>query len=241
MRPSYTIVLPGVPVSSPRGATGWLSVVLLELGAKKFLFDTGSYGDRGTLLEKLRARGIAPRDIDTVFLSHCHFDHSVNAEVFEDAELYMSRTEFEYAFDEQYLRSRDPYVPMTILNKLKPRFTLIEDGHEFAEGVRAVALPGHTPGMMGLYLESDRVLLASDSVKNAWEFIRNQAPPSFFEEAASLRSYDRARSLADIIVPGHDRSFRIAGTDSVEYLPTEPVDLNYVGDPYTDPKPIKLL
>ena len=241
MKPTYTIVLPGVPVSSSRGATGWLSVVLLETGGKKILFDTGSYGDRGRLLEKLGEMRIAPRDIDTVFLSHCHFDHSVNAEVFPSAELLMSRTEYEYAFNEDFLRSSDPYVPMTILEKLKPRFTLIEEGYEPAEGIRAVTLPGHTPGLMGLYLERDRTLLAGDAVKNAWEFIRNQAPPSFFKEEASLGSYDKARSLADVIVPGHDRSFRITKDGGLEYLLTESVELNYVGDPHADPKPITLL
>ena len=70
----YTILLPGIPVTSSRGVLGWCSVVLLQVGAHRILFDTGSYGDRQLLLDRLRSLDLTPRDIHTVFISHFHFD-----------------------------------------------------------------------------------------------------------------------------------------------------------------------
>ncbi|RKZ03196.1 MAG: MBL fold metallo-hydrolase, partial [Candidatus Hydrothermota bacterium] len=53
---------------------GWGMAVYVEGYERGILFDTG---DNGTILiENLQKLGINPKDIDFVFLSHAHEDHT---------------------------------------------------------------------------------------------------------------------------------------------------------------------
>ncbi len=233
---TYDVVLPGVPVTSTRGALGWCSVVLVRTNARNILFDTGSYGDRQILLDRMRALNLTRPDIDTVFISHFHFDHVINAELFTHAEILISQVEYEYLKTEAYLNAGDPYVPYAHATVLRSRLTPVTDGEYIAEGVRAVLLPGHTPGNMGLVLEELDTLLAGDAVKNGWEFVRGIAPPIFHSSEAALKSYDRVKSLASVVVPGHDRPFRILHHGKIEYLGQWSTQIDSYGDPVRDVK-----
>lgn len=46
---------------------------LVEYGGKNILFDTGGRGD--LLISNMKKLGISPKTVDTVFLSHNHWDH----------------------------------------------------------------------------------------------------------------------------------------------------------------------
>lgn len=52
----------------------WGFACLVAAAGKKILFDTGARGD--ILLANMAALGIDPRDIDFVFISHDHWDHT---------------------------------------------------------------------------------------------------------------------------------------------------------------------
>jgi len=54
--------------------TDWGFSCLIETGEIKFLFDTGESGE--ILLRNMSKLSIAPEDIDFVFLSHFHHDHT---------------------------------------------------------------------------------------------------------------------------------------------------------------------
>ncbi len=158
MENSFEILLPGIPVSSTRGAFGWCTIVLIDQGGKKILFDTGSYNVRPLLLEQLGKRGLSPNDIDIVFISHPHYDHIVNAELFDRSQILISEADLNYA-----LEANDPFVPVTIINLLKERLRTLAGEEYITEAVKAVSLPGHTPGHMGLFLENDNVIVAGDA------------------------------------------------------------------------------
>ncbi len=213
----YRILLPGVPVSSGRGALGWCSVVLLRAGGKNILFDTGSYGDRPLLLQQLAGCGLAPEDVDLIFASHFHYDHVVNAELF-GCEVAVSRAEWRYVVEGDYLARRDPFVPRALVGHLGKRLVPVGGGDELAPGIVTVELPGHTPGTTGLLVRDEGVLLASDAVKNAWDFVRGAPPPSFFSAETAPANYRRVRELARVVVPGHDRPFELLPDGGVRLL-----------------------
>jgi len=52
----------------------WGFSAIIEAGKKHILFDTGSDGQ--ILLQNMERMGIDPKQIDTVFISHHHFDHT---------------------------------------------------------------------------------------------------------------------------------------------------------------------
>ena len=206
----HKLVLQGVPVTSNRGALGWSTVVLI-FGEKKILFDTGSYGDRKNLLLGLKKLGVRIEEIDIVFISHLHFDHCLNIELFESAEILVSKRELEYVLSGEYKNCLDPYIPLTVVKNFSKIFHLISDNEEIIKGIRTILLPGHTPGNTGLLIKDKRVILTGDAVKSARDFINNFPPPSFYSRTEALRSYEIIKRKADLIIPGHDRPFRMEG------------------------------
>jgi len=67
-----TIVFDNYPYN-PKLKTGFGFACVVESGNKKILFDTGCDGK--LLLSNMKKLGFAPEDIDTVILSHYHWDH----------------------------------------------------------------------------------------------------------------------------------------------------------------------
>jgi len=60
----------------------WGFSALIEINGKKILFDAGASGS--ILLSNMSQLGIAPEDIDEVFISHAHFDHTGGLSAFLD-------------------------------------------------------------------------------------------------------------------------------------------------------------
>lgn len=226
---NYKIVLYGVPIKSSRGFIGWSTVSVISRKDQTILFDTGSYGSRGILLNRLVEIGVNVEDINIVFLSHLHYDHSVNVELFKRADICVSKKELEYFFSGRYISVGDNLIPTQIINSVRGKIRAVEDGEEIAEGVKVVELPGHTPGTAGLLV--DNVIFAGDAVKNAWEFIWKKEPsPVFSDPQEAIANYDVVKNLASIVVPGHDTPFKIT-SKGVEYLEEQHVDICSYRDP----------
>ena len=60
------------------GAHGFSA--LIELGGIKVLVDTGTEGE--ILLNNMRALGVSPEDVDYVFITHGHYDHTGGLKTF---------------------------------------------------------------------------------------------------------------------------------------------------------------
>ena len=81
----------GVPAS--------VSTFLLETGGHRILFDTGLGAPDSRLLTGLESLGLSPADIDLIYLTHLHGDHtggmlSDSTAVFPNAEVYISYPEY---------------------------------------------------------------------------------------------------------------------------------------------------
>ena len=61
-------------VCNPKLIPDWGFACLVEASGHALLFDTGAKGR--LLLGNMETLGIAPETIDTVFLSHNHWDHT---------------------------------------------------------------------------------------------------------------------------------------------------------------------
>ncbi|MCF8103899.1 MAG: MBL fold metallo-hydrolase [Desulfohalobiaceae bacterium] len=240
---SYRLItlLSGVPVGSDRGALGWCSVVLLEGRGHRILFDTGSYGDRAILIQRLGEQGLCLEDIDAVVISHFHFDHMVNIELLTEQELFLHSRELDYIKTRAFAETGDPFVPLTHAALYQDRLIPVEDDQILFPGLRIVHLPGHTPGTMGLYLEQEDILLTSDGVKNAADFLQKRPPPCFYSEAIALESYHRVCSLTNHILPGHDREFILNPDGQIEYLDQTRVNLDLQDKPRGSKRVIKLI
>ncbi|MFW2366492.1 MAG: MBL fold metallo-hydrolase [Desulforhopalus sp.] len=240
MTVSWKILLAGIPITSSRGALGWSTVALIQTGGHNLLVDTGSYGDRAQLLIALDKIALPPEKIDGLFLTHFHYDHLLNFDLFPNAVIYLSAEEIKYVQGGGYQTANDPFVPAALYPLLEGRIIPYSGDVELLPGVRTVPLPGHTPGMTGLLLDREGVLFAGDGIKNGHEFVKGQPPPVFGDSEDALRSYQRGTELAQIIVPGHDNPFRLHQASTIEYLNSFSLDIVLADKPYEKPRTISL-
>jgi glyoxylase-like metal-dependent hydrolase (beta-lactamase superfamily II) len=151
--------------------------LLVESGDRRVLIDTG-YGSKlsdkqrkifqaepgDPLLASLAERGLTPDDIDTVILSHLHFDHAGGATkideagrlvpAFPRAECVAQRLEWVNATAEfpELIAAYplDNLLPLRDSGQLR----LIDGDVEIVPGIRGIVTGGHTAGHMALVLES---------------------------------------------------------------------------------------
>jgi glyoxylase-like metal-dependent hydrolase (beta-lactamase superfamily II) len=151
--------------------------VLARDGTHTVLIDTG-YGGKFSPLDRrfynmeegeplvagLAALGVAPEDIDTVVLSHLHFDHVCGATrfdaagrrvpIFSRARHLVGRWEWEDATGAiPELETAYPIADILPLYEAG-LMMVVEDGQELVPGLRGIVTGGHTRGHMALVFES---------------------------------------------------------------------------------------
>lgn len=183
----------------------------------RILIDTGHVGRRQVLWSALEARGLVPADIDMVLLTHAHWDHIQNIDVFDQATVLIHPDEYEYSRDPHSREFAMPPWTRSILDR--QRIRLVVEGDELIPGVRVVELPGHTVGSIGLTVEtgSGRAVVTGDALHYASVALSRRSPLVFWDEELAKESINRILGLADVIYPGHDRPFRIADGDEIVY------------------------
>lgn len=210
----FDILFGGFPASSDRGWLGWSSVALLR-GEKNILLDTAGYGERGSLLERLKTFSLLPEDIDIVILSHFHFDHVLNFPLFPNARIVMHLEELNYAKNHI---DKDIAIPWELLEYLESRnnLLLVKEEQEIIPGVEILETPGHTPGHIStsFYINGFRYVFTGDAVKNYFELDTSEqavSSPPPFDYQKGKESIKRIKGLADFVIPGHDRMLRLDG------------------------------
>lgn len=148
-----------------------IGVFLLRTGGRTVLVDCGLKVDDGgdwrggRLMDALAATGVQTGDVDTVVISHLHWDHtgwtvSDGRPTFENATYRCHADDLPWAreaFTESYEQRIEP---------IAARIETVEDGTSVAPGVTVRAAPGHTPGHVVVVLASrgERALLLGDAI-----------------------------------------------------------------------------
>jgi glyoxylase-like metal-dependent hydrolase (beta-lactamase superfamily II) len=162
--------------------------LLIEGHGRRILIETGNgdkfppklkdiYGiDHDQSIEKnLRAIGVEPESIDTVIMTHLHFDHAGGATrrrgesiepVFPRARHVLQRGEYEAA-THPHERNRASYLAENFVPLEHAGLVHFVDGEaEVAPGVRVVRTPGHTPHHQSVLVDAGprKVLFLGDVV-----------------------------------------------------------------------------
>lgn len=154
------------------------SCFLVRSGDRRVLIDTGlgpikagTYRG-GDLFNQLSEAGVAPEDIDTVFVTHLHLDHCGTIARKTDAgwEAAFPRAGYRWTSDEQRYWS-GPLPPTQVkrqelFDATASRYESADGGTSIAPGVDVIALPGHTPGQAGVVLSSGeaRAFILGDAI-----------------------------------------------------------------------------
>lgn len=200
----YETIVKGNSLRTREGFLALANLTLIFSPEDLVLFDTGHYSNRSELVAGLGRLGLAPADVGKVFLSHLHFDHSHNIDLFPDAQIYVSKLEWDYA---RQPHKKDIHIPWLIHEQLqKHDLRLVEGEGQLVDGVRYLAAPGHTPGSYVLEFENDTkgtVVAAGDALKTLKESTMRQSTMSFGRPEDSAKTIDRILSRADCVIPGH--------------------------------------
>jgi N-acyl homoserine lactone hydrolase len=212
---TYDLVFSGYAGTSSRGALGWSAITVARTSSLTLLFDTGSSGDRSGLLSALKELGVAPCDINLVVLSHLHFDHAANAEMFESSQILVDEAEMRYALRHG---ASDLGLSRWLTSGLVSSGVQIITGElDLAPGIRVIRTPGHTGGHISLLVESaDGVIVfAGDAIKDRSEAL-NGCSADAFDLSSSRASIERILDLADVVIPGHDAPLRVGSDRSIK-------------------------
>lgn len=166
-----------------------ISAVYIHTGEHQILIDTGlghlpgpggSVDYVGKIRSNLQDFGIAPEAIDTILLSHAHSDHlggNFDGEgrfAFPNARYVLTRAEWTFWMEQpdlsplalpEPIKQRTIQSIQTMLARLKPKMTLIEDNEEIFPGITAVPAKGETPGHSAFLVSSggESLLIVGDA------------------------------------------------------------------------------
>jgi len=192
------------------------NVYLLETGDGAMLVDTSTRHARRRIL-----RQVAGRDLAGILITHAHRDHAgaMHAVAQETGAPVWAGAEDADALEgkaPEPIPSPDSLVNRTFGSWWKDHHPVTR---RLAEGERVgdfevLEFPGHTPGMIGLWRESDRVVLCADTIRTVNLFTGipqvGEMPSAFTcDEAESRRSIRKLAALeARTVCPGHGRALR---------------------------------
>ena len=207
------------------------NVYLVETPGGDVLVDTATRHARRRIL-----RQVDGRRLEGILITHAHRDHAgaMHAVATKTGAPVWSSPE-----DADALEGKVPEPipkPDSLVNRMfggwwkdrHPVARRIQDGERIGD-FEVIAFPGHTPGMIGLWRESDRTVVCADALRTVNVFTGipqvGEMPAAFTcDIPESRRSIRKLAALeARIVCPGHGRALR--GDEAVEKVRTLAADL----------------
>jgi glyoxylase-like metal-dependent hydrolase (beta-lactamase superfamily II) len=213
-------IMPGRGIRSSLGTMGAAAVTMIE-DDSRILVDVGHFGTRDALLAKLKELNLSPKDFDVVILTHLHWDHCLNLDLFENAKVLLGKDELKMGT----LSGRpDKYTEAirTLLKDLKAEG--VTEPYSVSPHTRILGSPGHSPGHISLVVqdEAGTVILTGDSIPGLRAYRRGVPDLVFYDLELAKKSVLRVKEMKPrMIIPGHDRPFNDSGylmRDSVEFI-----------------------
>lgn len=188
------ILVEGYAIKKTDKATS--SCVLIIDSDLKVLVDPGI--DRAKLLDGLAKENLKPSDINYVVISHTHLDHCGLAGIFENAKLVDDGAV--YSFDGGYEEYEN--------SKIIP-----------SDNIEIIKTPGHDPFHCSVIVKTnDGTVAVAEDVFWWWdeeeqktdrESLLVRQDPYVKNEKDLLASRKKILELADYIIPGHGKMFKV--------------------------------
>jgi N-acyl homoserine lactone hydrolase len=186
---------------------------------------TAKGGGINSIRLALRKIDLAPEDIDIIINTHLHYDHCSNNGYFSKARFVLQKDELETARCPvpAYPSMRLGYPPLSVVEQIeKSDHELVDGDKQIADGVAVIKLAGHSRGMQGVAVETERgrAIICGDAVyrwRNWYPMdptfgdpIDNEPhliPGYYTDMLACYESFKKLERLADLIIPGAEPEF----------------------------------
>jgi glyoxylase-like metal-dependent hydrolase (beta-lactamase superfamily II) len=189
-----------------------------------FILDTGFDEVMGAKRERaitkpigegLKAIGIDASVVEHVIVSHLHFDHTGNYDLFPRAHYHLQDCEMAYATGRSMCHAhlRMPFevddVVAMVRKVFAGRVQFHEGTDELAPGITIHLVGGHSRGLQCVRVKTRRgfVVLAADATHLYNHFEQRRVFPIVDNVARVLEGYDLLERLATSrrhVIPGHD-------------------------------------
>lgn len=183
-------------------------------------FNKAAAEARGRTLVRCPTEGLAllgerASSIGNVILTHLHYDHAGNCDLFPAATFHLQDREMQYATG-RYMAHRCMHEAYSVFDVLAlvqsvyaGRVQFHEGEAEVAPGISLHLIGGHTMGLQAVRVHTKRgwVVLASDA-SHYYRNIEEKRPfPIVYNVGDMIEGWARVTRLADSpdhVVPGHD-------------------------------------
>lgn len=200
------------------------SVWAIRNEARTIVVDTGfsakSGAERGRQMvthpaEGLKRIGVDPDSVTDVILTHLHYDHAGNIDLFPRARFHLQDCEMQFATGRCMCHAlmRHPFEVddiVTLVRRLYGGDVQFHDGDaELAPGVTLHFTGGHSKGLQAVRVKTRRgyVMVASDTAHFFRHLDERRVFTTTYNVGDTLEGYNRIEALAtshDHIIPGHD-------------------------------------
>ena len=208
--------------SAPHGMD--YSVWVLDNGTRKIVVDTGydaaeaTRRDRPILRDPARAIeavGADAETVDTVIITHLHYDHPGGLDRYPQATFHLQEAEMAYAtgpcmcHDTLQMPFTADHVCDMVRHVYGGRVVFHDGSGQVAPGVRVHCVGGHSRGLQIVEVDTENgpLCLASDAAHYYENLMQRKPFPIVVDLEPMLKGYDTLLSLAgsaDRIIPGHD-------------------------------------
>lgn len=165
--------------------------------------------------EGLTSIGIDPAKVEDVLITHMHYDHSGNHDLFPAARYHIQDREMAFCTGRlmDHTVMRQPFDEEDVVAMVRKLFRgrlVFHDGDdEIAPGLSVHRVGGHSMGLQMVRVRTRRgfVVLASDASHFYANMEQGRPFPIVYSVAETLEGYRRAYRLAssrDHVIPGHD-------------------------------------
>ena len=163
----------------------------------------------------LEALGVEAEAVETVILSHLHYDHAGNLDLFPNAEFIIQDEEVRFATGRymRYKAARQAFEADDVAQLLHAnyggRVRFFDGDGELMPGIDLHLVGGHSRGLQAVSVNTrrGRVVLAADAAHYYANITRGNPFPIVADVPENCESHERLFRLAgslDRLIPGHD-------------------------------------